>query len=721
VLKATNVIGFAEFVGTLSKTKVALPAPRTDAFRLVPTALKEFVAPDLEHRTDISEPPQGQVILITAPAAVGKTTFASQLAHELNCPIWDLSKAPSIGSGALDGQMSANFGREAAAKFLTLAEQGEACILIHALDEARIRITESTFSDFLRSISEIVRKSPRCACIVLGRKQVIEDAWLYFSVNGVTTPIYEICYFDKPKSIRFLDNYVSKFGPEQAGARQAFHQAYDRARDSILEAIEKSVPEEKAADFIGYAPVLMAIARALSEETNFHAVSSRWSGGVSSSDGGPISIVASLIVDILFREQSKYILNAPADVKFAISGSPAPDVYSPREQEYRILCYMLNRDDLARQFSVSLPSDISESYEESSGSLLREHPFLAEGTRAAANVIFKDYLYAVVLNEGGDFAEEILKRASEFDDRPSPLLFEFYFRSGEREVEREIDARHIGILYDSALGSETIDKNVQFSIETIERGYPRKILLKGTFEFFTEEDAETITHPRVVQFVADPIDNLEFSRVLSHADIDVDNGLQLVSPSKEFEFIGDVWISAGNVDFDVDTIVVRPHRAERSSENANPTVTSIIAGTVTGKVSRPPKVYGSLQVEFPGSDRYPWIKFKSNISVGGSTGNDYERSERILRRIITAFRSHSRGSLARFKDKIESERVSRGTLGKCLLGMLISDRILRLEGKFYYLDPAQCSNRLGVTYYDLKNRALTEKARGYLDSFLAKQ
>ncbi|WP_161140318.1 hypothetical protein [Propylenella binzhouense] len=712
------MISFEQFVRRLPRAEIELKTPLTSSFRVVNATLAEFVAPDLRHRSDIAPEEQGQIVLITAPAAVGKSTFASQLAYLLKSPIWDLARAPSIGAGALDGQMNMNFGRDIAAKFLNDVENGRGCIIIDALDEARIRITESTFSDFLKSIADMARNARGLSFIILGRKQVIEDAWLYISSHEISAPIYEISYFDKNKSIEFLDRYVVKFAPEQEQVRSGFRVPYENARNSIISAIEKSVPEENVSDFIGYAPVLMAIARALSEERNFYAVAQRWAAAPEELDSGAIAIVRSLIEEILQREQRKYQDNAPEALKAMVSPSVMEGLYGSREQAYRVLFYMHDKDDRSRQLSSRLPDHAADLYEESIEEFLREHPFLLEGSRVAANVVFRDYLYALMLKENDALSADIISDHSRLSGRPSPLLFEFFFGEGGRDVVHRIDATHMGMLYESALASETIDRNVQLSLES---GDSSSSELEGSFEFFTDEARETIIEPRVVQFSTTVVSCLVFSRILSHADIDIDGCIKFSSPSKEFEFVGDVWISARDLVFDVESIVIRPRRPERPTEDARQTTTSIHGINVQDGVSRPPKVFGTLQVDFPGAERYPWGKFKSSLPDTGDEGDDYERAERILRRIVTAFRSHSRGSLARFRDKIESSRVSRGALGKRLLHQLIGDGILRLEGRFYYLNPEQCANRLGVTYYDLKNRELTPRATEYLNQFLRVQ
>jgi hypothetical protein len=53
-----------------------------------------------------------------------------------------------------------------------------------------------------------------------------------------------------------------------------------------------------------------------------------------------------------------------------------------------------------------------------------------------------------------------------------------------------------------------------------------------------------------------------------------------------------------------------------------------------------------------------------------------------LRRILVHFRSHSKGALAKYRHKIEHERVLRNALGENILRQLMKDKILTLDGSF---------------------------------------
>ncbi len=81
-------------------------------------------------------------------------------------------------------------------------------------------------------------------------------------------------------------------------------------------------------------------------------------------------------------------------------------------------------------------------------------------------------------------------------------------------------------------------------------------------------------------------------------------------------------------------------------------------------------------------------------------------------------RSHSRGTLARYKGKIEHQRVLQGGLGQALLARLVGDRILKLDGKFYYWVPEVAATSVGISWHQLNARATSPLLTEYLTRFI---
>ena len=85
-----------------------------------------------------------------------------------------------------------------------------------------------------------------------------------------------------------------------------------------------------------------------------------------------------------------------------------------------------------------------------------------------------------------------------------------------------------------------------------------------------------------------------------------------------------------------------------------------------------------------------------------------------LRKILTHFRSHSKGALAKFADKVDHDRVAGKGVCQAVLRKLIEDGVLHKEGLFYFVDQEAFNAKLGVSWIDLRTGVITEKLVGYL-------
>ena len=88
------------------------------------------------------------VLLFTAPAAVGKSTYARALAAKSQIPLLDLAKV-EVSTGALSGILE-EIGDQAPQEF----RQGKFALIIDALDEGRIFSGDNHIEAFLRTTLE---------------------------------------------------------------------------------------------------------------------------------------------------------------------------------------------------------------------------------------------------------------------------------------------------------------------------------------------------------------------------------------------------------------------------------------------------------------------------------------------------------------------------------------------------------------------------------------
>jgi hypothetical protein len=186
----------------------------------------------------------------------------------------------------------------------------------------------------------------------------------------------------------------------------------------------------------------------------------------------------------------------------------------------------------------------------------------------------------------------------------------------------------------------------------------------------------------------------------------------LLSGAQELEFTAPVEISARRIILQSKALMLRRSQQSPSEEHVlfqGEKVESTLDRIVTNGVAL------TFAVSDPSGLMYPCRQYaqkKEELPSDSSLRQKYLR----LKRILVEFRSHGRGSLARYKGKIEDDRVLRNPTGHAVLRQLLADKILTLEGNHYFLQPKGVSQHLGVSWVDLKNGQISDKLIGYLRS-----
>lgn len=126
-----------------------------------------------------------------------------------------------------------------------------------------------------------------------------------------------------------------------------------------------------------------------------------------------------------------------------------------------------------------------------------------------------------------------------------------------------------------------------------------------------------------------------------------------------------------------------------------------------------------FHVSWPGSNEFPWTDFQWSGRRTPGPDAHIETAYRRFRRIVLTLRSHSRGNLARFRKKVEHQRVLKGEVGEALLAALVGDGILQLRGSFYYWVPARADQLVGISWERLRRAETSITLAGYLERFVA--
>jgi len=181
-----------------------------------------------------------------------------------------------------------------------------------------------------------------------------------------------------------------------------------------------------------------------------------------------------------------------------------------------------------------------------------------------------------------------------------------------------------------------------------------------------------------------------------------------IGGSYEVELTPPVEVSARSVALEAKTLIIKPTRSSGDeviiqTDRLDSDLENIVTNGATFAIA----------MTDVGGLTYPVIKYVQKTSQS-PTDPDLRQKYFRLRRILLEFRSHSRGTMARYRPKIEHERTLKNEMGVSVLRKLVEDKILSLQGNHYILDPEGLNTHLGVTWTDLRKGEMPETLVSYL-------
>lgn len=667
------------------------PSANLPGWHGTPEQSPAFVEAALSLRPDFSDLTQN-VWLIAAPGAVGKSTLAKEVCAATNAVYLDLAAAATVAGNYLVGGL-------VKAGLWAAWQAEQSTLLVDALDEARLRVTQNSFEDFLADVANVAgtRSVP---IVLLGRVGIVEEAWTILNEkSGLNPPIFDIELFQPARAKTFVHAAIkrlaeavdSKTGkrtyPHLQGTLTAHFSVYDNAVASFVDHLAKETSAD-GRQFAGYAPVLEAVATVIASESNpgkiDDAIESIFKG----------QVLGRVTSEVMVREAGKL----SSQLAVTVPGFNLAGLYGAKEQLSRLgsLIFGIGSPKLPN----NLPQHAIAAYEDAVQSLLPQHPFLDSRTQKPAGEVFGACILAAALTGGDvDLARMAQRLASGGSNKPNPFLLTFYKQA--LEGRDEIPAEHVGLLYASLEATAAVGETVRLNAEGDGSLAIEMSLLR-------QDDKEEI-----YEFTTIPGSELRFGRRVSGINIDADIDVEL-GDGGQLELVAPVALRGRNLVLNCGELVVKPSHSKADDQIVYLEAVHAIAETSL----RPPTVRpaAKLQVAWPESKVYPWNPFAS--TGGEDLDPRMAEAQRALRRLCISFRSHSKGRLARYKGKVEHFRMTKGALGVALRQQLVADGVLSLEGPMYFLDPNVLGDRLGLSFQDLKLKHYSPQSRAYLQSVL---
>ena len=713
---------FEAFLSNLSDSdKFPLSSEPRQEIGYIEQTMPTFIPPKLAVSVGGEGSGPVQAIIISAPGAVGKSTLGRAIASRKNALFWDLSKSGIVGDRTLDGMLF-NLAGDRTSEYLEYLSHGLQLLVIDALDEGYAKTgNENAFWNFLGNIAQRAKFSDGVCFVLLGRKQISDDAWFVLSQEGVKTSIYSIEPFDRAQANLYIENGV--------GEERLSEPILD-CRDLIFEKLAFSVTGDlagdSARDFLHYPPVLDVISELLKEETNPMALKNELLGQSIGAGDKPFAMLQDVIDRLLDREHGKYIgaiQNRVSETAGALEALDWDSLFGRQEQCHRLLCssFGASLPDVPPQ----IPNAARAVYGRAVDDALLMHTF-RQGESILANQVFEAFLHASALRGlfGGELEDLVREALTSVDRLPNRLLAEFYLEGADPQAENKIEATHLGIIYDSLLSGDSERCHLRLIIDGPE---PSDLVegskIEGVFEFIMTEEHGPNVWVYPVNFVIDTSHGYEiaFLRILRNAFITYPGSVTIGDGKPDFRIGPAVELHVDTLKIGSQSLTVGGPTVLRPEEEEDDSVILQASTCATPVMTDRPNVYGNqgFFVKWPDSRRFPWWEYPLPDIEDDPDSNEYLTPVyHRFKAIARTFRSHGRGQLARTNQKIDDERVTRGPVGEALLRQLIEDGILVLDGQRYFWIPSRADTLLGVSWQHIRQGQIPDALKGYLVRFI---
>lgn len=652
---------------------------------------------------DLSTP----VWLVAAPGAVGKSTFARELCAATGAIYVDLAAAEAVGGSYVVGGLVNN-------GLLDDWKAGRVTLVIDALDEARLRVTQSAFEDFLRDVVSVA-KSGTLPLVLLGRVGIVDECWVQLNANdGLNCPIFDIQFFGRDSAVEFVLaalHRLARTSHEQLlGPLRTHEGEYRRAAAEIVDRLVAASSKD-GNHFAGYAPVLEAVSKVIAGQANPAQIQSQRLTDLED------QILKRLTSEILVRESGKLVIQ----MRQTIPDFPEHGAYEPTEQLARLASRVLQVEYSGDH--VDLPPHCITPYEKAVTSFIEQHPFLDGTGRTPSGAVFSAAIVAHALK----MSDVKLGRAAEGyasggRHAPNPFLFDFY--SADLGKEDLVPAGHLGALFESVQAKAGPGEVVRLAVEGDLDSDELSDTPKSVDVEISISTPETRQITRIEMKTVSG-ETLRFGRKLSGVFID-SNCLDVeMGDSGQLELLAPITIQARTLVLRCSELIVKsdPQHSGPSEDLTDTEVeTPLVLLEFQDSIAEPAaplvtvRSKAELKVTWPGSQAYPWNGY--SMPQPKAEAPETADALRALRRLVIAFRSHSKGQLARFKDKIEHARMSKGGVGEALRKKLLDDKVLTVDGPMYLLNPKALGSIVGLSFQDAKVKNYGAQTREYVQAVI---
>lgn len=640
-------------------------------------------------------------IVIAAPGAVGKTTFAKYCAHEKKGLYWDLSKI-RLGSNTFIGTLAQRFGPASLTGVLQGIADGSVPMFFDAFDEAEIISGWEGVETFVKDVHQYSRGSRRPSIMFFSRTETAGLIQILLDELASGTELYslyEIDYFEKESAIQFIEESLKSKGDLNINSHRG---PFINAVENIFTCIGMGIHGEadnwwdipEVRSFIGYSPVLQTIASYLLNQ-NYAEIANNFAERKSVSQG--ILVIRDFIRELLKREQQK-VINALKHKTLRIpTGWDDWEIFYSEAQQLQIITtYLVGGRKFDRSINKDAPNWLQNELNEAIQNFLPNHPFLKNDTFSSP--AFRDYTFAYLLSSS-TIEDQCLRLIDKGSFVTTPLLSYFYQEFGNHHCV----GTHAGVIYDSAISKQSLDNDSMLTFVKADDGVHKLEIINNNGSSMLNLEFECLINNDYP---------LIFDRRVQNATINIKGKLILGRTEKSIEL--------QNIDINADKIILRANEcilncfSERSI-----TIQAREFEQVDHNLALKLLGNGKVEINWPTGNIYPWIDHY--VEIQNHEIGDYQDEMYALRRILEPFRKHGKGELSKHFEYINNVIIKGNEMRQNMLAYLIDEGIItKNSGNHQYYANEEIINQKGINWGNLKsiNQAKNEKLKGFLSGFV---
>ncbi|MCC7208692.1 MAG: hypothetical protein IT323_15400 [Anaerolineae bacterium] len=655
---------------------------------------------------------------------MGKSALAQYIAATKQAHLWDLSRLV-LGTNTFQGTLASSFQLEALPGLIEDLRKGQVLFVLDAFDEAEIVSGWPRVEEFLREVFGFVKNASGPCIVLLARGETAFYMDMHLDTLAAENNLprrhttLSIEYFEEYQAKDFIAKQLEKLGksaPKQH--TDVLRRAVEKVFSLFIEAVRADEPDEpgrhwaqqKVRSFLGYAPVLQAIATYFSEVGNLVEVENLLNRDRTSASAYGAKLICFLMNNLLEREHNKVVKQLQqAGIPEAQGWNGWDKVFTPSEQLQRLFLYV-QPEMRQKAFAVDtgaeeIPNWLARHYIDLLNRFLVQHPFIFDDVFTGP--AFEDYTFARLLVEVRLY--EQVKAA--WDKRTSgqktyvssPLFSHLYWKLSSGVVSGDL----AGYVYESAISRRSFKSEPRLVIVPLGEGDNSV----HRFRVFDEDSRDDQEPGRGFKLIVDEDHPLVFKRQLARAYIEVQGRVILGIPGGNFE-LSNTELVCTTLEIQAATVVVRNYQEEeRVSLEADHFAHDVARSVVVdcNESSR-------LSISWPDGKTHPWAEYyRQPVTY---TSVDTREAVLAIRRVLTFFRRDRNAEFARYKLLIDNVVVGANPMRQAMRDFMVAHGIITHKEPLYYLDLSSLEVA-GINWTSLRQGKVEPRLESFVEKFFA--